>query len=247
MICPPHARIQVWSLLLLMLLATGSPIGADTDEASQTWVQAWKERLEAIDLLLLDAKYDKAYKESSRLLQTMTDRIVEGDGAFPLMAAASILRAVAESGRGNSQDARWDLHLAQAFRAEVGNFDFSRYGEIGASLAGTDPARRRSDLKRWDDVDVKPPKKTKMVNPEFPDAMSAACLEGIVIMSMIVDTNGVPSDPHVMHSDGGPVMAYAALEAIRQWRFKPARYDGIPVDIFSVLTTSFRREGCPKS
>lgn len=44
---------------------------------------------------------------------------------------------------------------------------------------------------------------------------------------------------------GGPVMAYAALEAIRQWRFEPGTINGQPTEVHWNLTINFRSDGCP--
>ena len=39
---------------------------------------------------------------------------------------------------------------------------------------------------------------------------------------------------------GDPVLARAALEAVRQWRYKPYYLDGTPVDIQTQITVNFK-------
>ncbi len=208
-------------------------------------VAAWRAELESIDHLLVAGKYGKAYKEASQLLRTMTDRIIEGEGAYPLMASASILRALAESGRGNLDAAVFDLYLAKAFRADVSQFDFSRYGDIGVPLAAEDlePPQRQGKPPE-DDPSFKPPKRTFSPAPDYPAAMKKACLQGRVIIATIITKEGRVSHPRVLHSDGGPVMACAAFEKIRHWRFNPAIRDGVAMDTHSNMTVNFRLPGC---
>ena len=39
---------------------------------------------------------------------------------------------------------------------------------------------------------------------------------------------------------GDPVLAQAALEAVRQWRYKPYYLDGQPVEIETQITINFK-------
>jgi outer membrane biosynthesis protein TonB len=39
---------------------------------------------------------------------------------------------------------------------------------------------------------------------------------------------------------GDPVLAKAALEAVRQWRYKPYYLDGEPVEIQTQITVNFK-------
>jgi len=39
---------------------------------------------------------------------------------------------------------------------------------------------------------------------------------------------------------GDPVLARAALEAVRQWRYKPYYLDGAPVEIQTQITVNFK-------
>jgi outer membrane biosynthesis protein TonB len=41
-----------------------------------------------------------------------------------------------------------------------------------------------------------------------------------------------------------PVLALAAFDALRQWRFEPARLGDQPVAVFFSLTVSFRVRQC---
>jgi protein TonB len=44
----------------------------------------------------------------------------------------------------------------------------------------------------------------------------------------------------VLHGD--PILAGAAVEAVRQWRYKPYYLDGAPVEIQTQITVKFKAD-----
>jgi TonB family protein len=69
-----------------------------------------------------------------------------------------------------------------------------------------------------------------MVDPEFSAEAKKAKFQGIVLVNLIVDTNGVPRNVHVLRGVGMG-LDEKAVEAVRQYRFKPAFEDGRPVPV----------------
>jgi TonB family protein len=61
--------------------------------------------------------------------------------------------------------------------------------------------------------------KTK-VYPDYPELARRMNLTGIVRVSVTVGPNGTVKEAHV--AGGHPVLAGAALEAAKKWRFEPA-------------------------
>ena len=55
-------------------------------------------------------------------------------------------------------------------------------------------------------------------------------LRGSVLVSLIVDENGLPTDLQVVES-AGPILDEVVLKAMRTWRFEPARKDGVRVKV----------------
>ncbi|MGA9803322.1 MAG: energy transducer TonB [Terriglobales bacterium] len=45
-------------------------------------------------------------------------------------------------------------------------------------------------------------------------------------------------NPKVLKGD--PILAHAALDAVRQWRYKPYYLDGEPVEIQTQITVNFK-------
>jgi TonB family protein len=73
-----------------------------------------------------------------------------------------------------------------------------------------------------------PPRLIHNVDPEFSDEARRKKIEGVVTLSLVVDTEGQPTDVQVT----GPIghgLDEKAVEAVKQWRFQPAMKDGNPI------------------
>ena len=64
-------------------------------------------------------------------------------------------------------------------------------------------------------------------------------LEGVCLISLIIDANGMPQYPRVTRSLS-PEMDKSALEAVERYRFKPALKDGQPVPVEMSIVVNFR-------
>jgi protein TonB len=63
-------------------------------------------------------------------------------------------------------------------------------------------------------------------------------LQGAVQLSAMIDKEGKIVNLKVLKGDA--VLARAAMDAVRQWRYKPYYLDGVPVDIETQITVNFR-------
>jgi protein TonB len=63
-------------------------------------------------------------------------------------------------------------------------------------------------------------------------------LQGAVELNATIDKEGKIVNLKVLKGDA--VLARAAMEAVRQWRYKPYYLDGVPVDIETQITVNFR-------
>ena len=75
--------------------------------------------------------------------------------------------------------------------------------------------------------------------PKYPFGKRDARVQGVSIIQIVVDKEGVPWNPKLLKSIS-PLMGFAAMDAIKHWRFKPALLDGEPVNVFYNLTVTFR-------
>jgi periplasmic protein TonB len=63
--------------------------------------------------------------------------------------------------------------------------------------------------------------------------------QGTVILWLVVSAEGKPLDVRVQRSLGMS-LEEKAVEAVRQWRFEPARKDGHPVQVIIDVEVNFR-------
>ncbi len=87
--------------------------------------------------------------------------------------------------------------------------------------------------------DVLPPRKILAPQPRYTEEARQARIQGVVILQAIVDTVGNVTDVEVIK--GLPLgLTESAIEAVSEWKFRPATLEGMPVAVFYSLTVSFR-------
>jgi TonB family protein len=85
---------------------------------------------------------------------------------------------------------------------------------------------------------VTPPEVLKQVRPTYtPDALRAM-IRGSVVVEVVVQRDGTPAGIRVVRSlDSG--LDRMAVEAVREWRFKPGRLGDTPVDVLVTIILDF--------
>ncbi|HWZ82265.1 MAG TPA: TonB family protein [Terriglobales bacterium] len=78
--------------------------------------------------------------------------------------------------------------------------------------------------------------------PEYSDAARSAHQQGVCKLSVVVGSNGEPRDITVSQPLGMG-LDEKSVEAVRNWRFEPARREGIPVAVEITVTVSFSLGG----
>ena len=79
------------------------------------------------------------------------------------------------------------------------------------------------------------------VTPQYPPEAGRSRLEGTVLLMAVIGTDGSVKDVRV--ESGLPILAQAAIDAVRQWRYKPYMIDGEPVEVDSRITINFTLSG----
>lgn len=72
----------------------------------------------------------------------------------------------------------------------------------------------------------------KMVQPKYPDIAKKAGVEGRVTLQIVVDEEGNVQDALVVLAIPAGIFEEAAIEAVMQWKFKPARQRDKPVAVY---------------
>ena len=75
------------------------------------------------------------------------------------------------------------------------------------------------------------------VAPQYPPEAGRARIEGTVVLLAVIGTDGSVKDVRV--ENGLPILAQAAIDAVKQWRYKPYMIDGEPVEVDSRITINF--------
>ena len=84
---------------------------------------------------------------------------------------------------------------------------------------------------------IKPPVKTKNVNPQYPSIAQSARVQGVVIIEATISPQGRVQDARVLRSI--PLLDSAALDAVRQWELTPTLLNGVPVPVIMTVTVNF--------
>jgi protein TonB len=73
--------------------------------------------------------------------------------------------------------------------------------------------------------------------PMYPTLARAARVQGDVILSAVIDTNGQIQNLQLV--SGHPMLVPAAIAAVKQWRYKPYLLNGQPVEVETTITVIF--------
>ena len=86
---------------------------------------------------------------------------------------------------------------------------------------------------------VTPPGLLHEVKPEYTEEARRRSIEGEVVLEIVVRSDGSVGNIRVIHGLGAG-LDQRATEAVRQWRFSPARRQGAPVDVMVEVAVEFR-------
>ena len=75
------------------------------------------------------------------------------------------------------------------------------------------------------------------VNPEYPPDAREQNIQGVVVLKVNIDKQGKVYAVELV--SGHPLLAPAAMEAVRQWTYKPYLLNGIPVEVETQVRVNF--------
>jgi protein TonB len=79
------------------------------------------------------------------------------------------------------------------------------------------------------------------IRPVYPPIAKAAGVQGTVVVEAIISRTGTIESLHVV--SGPPMLQVAALDAIREARYRPFRLNGEPTQVQTTITVNFRMGG----
>jgi TonB family protein len=88
---------------------------------------------------------------------------------------------------------------------------------------------------------IRQPEKLKDVAPVLPDIARAARVQGVVILEIVIGTDGKVQDAKILRSI--PLFDQAAIDAVRQWEYAVTQLNGTPVPVIMTVTVNFTLGG----
>jgi TonB family protein len=86
--------------------------------------------------------------------------------------------------------------------------------------------------------DVEPAQLISRKDPIYPPAAKRRNISGAVEVHFKINAKGEVCDLAAIK--GAPVLTQAAIEAIREWRYKPARLNGVPTEVQAKTVVNFK-------
>jgi protein TonB len=75
------------------------------------------------------------------------------------------------------------------------------------------------------------------IAPVYPRLAIQAHVQGVVVLEAVITTSGDVDSLRVV--SGHPLLVQAALDAVRQWRYRPTLLNGQPVEVITTITVTF--------
>jgi protein TonB len=81
----------------------------------------------------------------------------------------------------------------------------------------------------------------RKVDPIYPPIAKTAHISGTVVLHAIIGKDG--SVQNLEYVNGPPLLMKAAMDAIKQWRYKPTMLNGEPVEVDTTISVVFSLGG----
>jgi len=216
---------------ILALIIVAFSLAATVAERAAQWLGDSSD-------LLKSGKYAEALTLDEKAIRAMLEVYVSGDATTQLFSIAVVHKALAHAGLGHEDDALWYWNAATSLYPPIARSDMSAYGAAGKFLAEHPPGLRSTRVPKGAQIVL--PSIVKQVETKYPNQSLNSIVEEPIVIEMIVGRDGRAHTPRVVGGLGAPMVAYATLEAVRQWEFKPATADGQPIDAPYRFTMNYK-------
>lgn len=106
--------------------------------------------------------------------------------------------------------------------------------------------KSKTDIPKAGRDGVSVPKCEYCPNPEYSQEARKKNYEGVVVLMVVVTSEGKATNIRILKSPGMG-LDEKAVEAVRKWRFKPAMKDGMPVAAGVPIDCHFSRSDLDNS
>lgn len=196
---------------------------AGADSSRPGVVADWTSRLKTASDALHASEWQRGARIADSGLCEMRERISSGEGTAAFLAVALLYRAIGRAGAGDLHEAAWDFGVAQSFYPDYEKVDLAPFGIAGERLEPWRFSRRVFPLgSAFEAARIEPPRKLRGDAPSYPAAKRGLCVDGPIVVQAVIDEEGRLGYP-TLTSAVDPILGLAAFEAVRDWRFAPAR------------------------
>ena len=210
---------------------------AGTASAGTLPASNWRKDLNQNVAALQKGDYPASLASADRMLTEMVRYLGIGAAEEETLATVLTHKALASAGLGNIDDALWYWYVAQGISPAATKSDLSPFGAAGEflkrhpfSYAGIPPGSG-----------VSPARILKKVSPAFPSGASTRFgIAGDLVVQIVIDKHGQATLPRIIRPLAAPTLSFAALEALKQWQFEPAKRGGEPVPTVFDLTVHYK-------
>jgi TonB family protein len=197
-------------------------------------------RLQSLSEQLTRREFDRTKSGSGALAERLLSEIPSGSEFQRDLATLAAVRACAEAGLGHSDDAGWYSQMAATLNPQANQAGPTF---IAACSHANEP-RRMEPLRRlgYPGPKIDPPRLKVRAEPRYPPAARLARIQKDVVIEIVIDESGIPREPRVLGQGWEPALAYAAMVAVQEWRFEPARSEGKVIPLILNLRVKFKLE-----
>jgi TonB family protein len=230
-------RSRVLFSLILLLAGTASAFARDDQ---RELVGQWQQRMAETESALRSGDYSQAMRLSNRTVSEMVERLGPGEGSTRLFGSALLHKALAHAGLGEHDEAAWYGQVVLGLDPAFAETDLSMFGETARLLAPSLEQRGVSSAVS-PGQQIEAPKLVRRRKPKFPHGAHYFGVSGDLVVEVIVKSDGSVREPRIVTPLPAATLSYAALEAVKRWRFEPARAGGEPIDMVYNLTVNYKR------
>jgi len=136
---------------------------------------------------------------------------------------------------------KWSLVILIALSGVAMAFPKTGPSPVLASTIGLQGTDSKDEIARVGQTAVEPPTFLEKPAPVYPERAKEIQLQGYVILEAIFRKDGSVTDIKILRGLGKGKYGFeeASANALRQWKFKPGRVDGVPADVKMTVKIDF--------
>ncbi|HEV2491830.1 MAG TPA: M56 family metallopeptidase [Terriglobia bacterium] len=232
-------------LTVLALATVVLPLAALQASAKKDTGKIWGTVYDPSGAVVPDATVTITNQESKVKQSVSTSQ--EGVYEFPAIPAGHYDLEVAHRGFGFLRRSALDLKPDAALRLDVilepgrvtETVDVVAKSSHLATTEGKKPPRVPHRIRVGGDLQAA--NLISQVKPVYPEEAQEKGIEGTVLMNAVISLEGNVLSLEVIN-DPDPALAQAAVEAVKQWHYRPTLLNGEPIEVVTTITVNFRLE-----